>query len=150
MHKPVSRARGTRQRGFTLIELMITVAVVAILAAVALPAYQDYSRRGKRADARALLQTAAFAQEKYRAANASYASATTVLTGACPTSGSCSSTQGHYTLAITASTTAPGANFTLTANAASTSQLADTGCTAIVYTKVGSTVSLTPAACWGR
>ena len=48
----IGRRRG---KGFTLIEIMITVAIVAILAAVAFPSYQNQVRQSRRADAKALM-----------------------------------------------------------------------------------------------
>lgn len=62
----------SRNAGFTLIELMITAVIVAILASIALPAYTSYLARAKRADARTqLVQVAQFMQRFY-AANDSF------------------------------------------------------------------------------
>lgn len=66
----VSRVR--RSGGFTLIELMITVAIVGILAAIAYPSYQEQIRKGRRADAMAQLVTLAQAYERYYTSNNTY------------------------------------------------------------------------------
>ncbi|MBL8472447.1 MAG: prepilin-type N-terminal cleavage/methylation domain-containing protein [Rhodocyclaceae bacterium] len=55
----------THARGFTLIELMITVAVVAILAAIAIPNYSEYIKRARRSSAQQYLSDLAQQQEQY-------------------------------------------------------------------------------------
>lgn len=62
-------------RGFTLIELMITVAIVAILAAVALPAYNDYLMRGRLAEAHGELVAMRARLETYFLDNRTYVGA---------------------------------------------------------------------------
>lgn len=61
-----------RIRGFTLIELMVTVAIVAVLAAIALPSYASYIARARRADARGQLVQAAQFMQRFFAANDSF------------------------------------------------------------------------------
>lgn len=61
-----------RSTGFTLIELMIAIAVVAILAAVALPSYNEYVMRSHRANARAALLQAAQWMERTATARGRY------------------------------------------------------------------------------
>jgi type IV pilus assembly protein PilE len=68
--KPVANLG--RNRGFTLIELMIVVVVVAILAAIAYPSYQNYILKSKRAEAHESLLRVALEQEKVRANHTTY------------------------------------------------------------------------------
>lgn len=63
-----------RQRGFTLIELMVAVAIVGILAAVAYPSYTSFIQRSRRADAAAVITMVVQAQERYRSNRNAYAS----------------------------------------------------------------------------
>ena len=81
--------------GFTLIELMIAVAVIAILAALAYPAFTDQVRKARRADAKTSLEDLRLEQEKWRANNRTDGSLANVWTGN-------DSLEGHYRLAVTA------------------------------------------------
>lgn len=69
-------AKGTappvRHAGFTLIEVMIVIVIVSILASIALPAYQDSLRKGRRSDAKVGLMDAANRQERFMLDRSTY------------------------------------------------------------------------------
>ncbi len=71
--------------GFTLIEVMITVAIVAILAAIALPAYGDYILRGRLVDATSALAAQRAKLEQYYQDNRTYATVSATILGPCDT-----------------------------------------------------------------
>lgn len=127
--------------GFTLIELMIVVAIVGILAAIALPSYNRYVRESRRIDGQSALHQLALAQEKYRSTNATYASTVGQL------GVSANSPDGHYTLAIGSATATA---FTATATAITPSQQADTGCTALTLSVSSGVTTTGPAGCWKK
>jgi len=83
------------QGGFTLVELMITVVIISILAMVAIPAYNDSVRKGRRSDAKSTLANIAARQEQYFMDNKTYAGSLSDL-GMASTS-----TDKHYDLSIT-------------------------------------------------
>jgi type IV pilus assembly protein PilE len=66
------------RRGFTLIELMITMAIVAILAAIAWPSYQQHVRKGRRSSAKATMMDIANREQQYLLANRAYADKATL------------------------------------------------------------------------
>jgi len=73
--------RRSTASGFTLIEVMITVAIVAILASVALPAYTDYVRRGQLQEAFTLLADFGVRMEQYYQDNKNYGATTGTTCG---------------------------------------------------------------------
>ncbi|WML91121.1 type IV pilin protein [Thiothrix lacustris] len=134
-----------QNKGFTLIELMITVAIVGILAAIAYPSYTASVQKSRRADAQVALMEIAQRQESYFLRNRSYGSITAL-------GYSTSSPDGYYTLSINTTGTT---GFTATATAtASKPQAHDASCQVMTLDDRGakrggvSATTTTANTCW--
>lgn len=122
-----SLSQRRRRRGFTLIELMIAVALVAILAAVALPSYTEYIKRSSRGAAQSELVELAAVQEKIFLNSNAYASSVTTAYSGSSTGGLGATTGLSRDSRYSFGTTVDGASFTLTATPVSGSTQAGDG-----------------------
>lgn len=115
--------------GFTLLELMITVLVLATLSVIAINSYQEQVRKGRRSEAYAVVGTMQLAMERWRAENPSYAacSPTPCGSGTYPTL----ATSKYYTFALSG---ADAITYTLTATRAAGSPQADDKCGSLTAT----------------
>jgi type IV pilus assembly protein PilE len=123
---PTCRRRAT---GFTLIELMIAVAIVALLAAVALPSFFDSLRKSRRTEAYTAIAAVQQAQERWRSGRAEYAGNLTSPPTDLSTPGlglPATTPKGYYTIALGGNT---ATGYTVSAVAvSSSSQGSDTAC----------------------
>lgn len=116
----MNRTRTARRSGagFTLIELMVSVAIIALLAAIAYPAYTSYLKKSNRAAAQSYMIELAQAQSQYLADTRSYAPDESTLHMTTPTA-----VASKYQIQIAATNGAPP-TFTITATPLTTSSQA--------------------------
>ncbi len=127
---PALRTATRPAPGFTLVELMIVLVVVAVLAAVALPSYQASVRKGRRAEAFTALSLLQQAQERWRSNNASYTATLPNTAGAASAPNglgvAATTASGLYTIGVNNQSST---GYTATATAvAGTSQARDGDC----------------------
>ena len=127
--------RGKNHTGFTLVELIVAVAIIAILASIALPSYEDSLQRSRRSEAREALHDFAARQEQFFMDTKTYSTTIAALGRSATTE------NGYYVISI------PSANaltYTLRATAQAP-QNQDTGCAAMDVTSRG---NKSPVDCW--
>lgn len=130
-----------RVSGFTLIELMIAVVIVAVLAAIAIPSYQDQVRKSRRAEALRVIGEIRMAQERWRADRPTYGTLADVGN---PGAGS-----PYYTYTVTGNT-ATAYTITATAVAGKGQDKDKQGGTSCTPMTINQAVTKSPAACWAQ
>lgn len=141
------RRFGRHVGGFSLVELLVTVAIVAVLAAIALPSYRRYVLQGNRTDAIKALAFYQQALERCYSLNFTYVGC--AQTASLPAA----TTDGYYTIALPAADLSASA-YTLQATTAGT-QAADTQCKVFTITQASVQAAQDTSshdqtqACWG-
>ncbi len=154
------------RNGFTLIELMITVVIIGVLAAIAYPGYIKYTQQSRRTDAFTALSQLSNNLEKFYSQCSAYTSDITTAGGVncqLPVSGpgtlglgatGSQSLNGYYTLTILTSSAAPG-GYLITATATGL-QISDTSCRTLTLDATGAKTaknsggSTTTSTCWKK
>lgn len=145
-----------KSTGFTLIELMITVAIIGILASIAYPSYQDSVRKSRRADAKGVLLGLTNAMERRFTEKNSYCDAAlatggTAVTG-CGTATEDTGTPSIYTIPTETSsfytvTISAATAISYTLNAVPTGAQTNDTCGTLTITQTGAKTPTT-AGCW--
>jgi type IV pilus assembly protein PilE len=145
-------AKRNRIAGFSLLELVIALAVVAVLAAIAYPSYSQSIINGRRADGKTALVNLGNRMEQYYAQNNTFASATIASSPSTDVLSAAASEQGYYTLTIPPATLTAN-SYTIQATRAGV-QTADTHCGNLTLTSAGvkgivnNASGYTVADCW--
>ena len=135
--------------GFTLIELMITVAIIGILAAVALPSYQQYVRKARRADVQSLMSEIAVKQQHFLVDRRAYSESITSALTATPAGLGMTIEQkvsNYYDLSMATDNTVNPITFLITATPKS-SQSTET-CGTLTLNHAGVKTASGSGSCW--